>query len=141
MLCLLISELHQQCNAFLAAALPTSVVSDINEWRAVSRNTDPDAWVFPSENGTTPIWANNAWYDKIRPTLEKLRLTWVNYQVLRRSAVTLLNAHGADGTIVAAQMGHSVDVSTNVYNQVGLERQLQAVQVLDDALAITPASE
>jgi hypothetical protein len=31
-------------------------------------------------------------------------------------------------------MGHSVDVSTNVYNQVGLERQQAAVQVLDDAL-------
>ena len=63
------------------------------------------------------------------------------YQVLRRSAVTLLNAHGADGTIVAAQCGHSVDTSTNVYNKVGLERQLAAVQTLDNALnPTTPAA-
>ena len=28
----------------------------------------------PSENGTTPVWANNLLYDKIRPTLKKLGL-------------------------------------------------------------------
>jgi hypothetical protein len=30
--------------------------------------------------------------------------------------------------------GHHVDVSTNVYDKVGLERQLAAVQALDNAL-------
>ena len=90
--------------------------------------------MFPSENGNTPLWANNAWYDKIHHTLATLGMGWVNYQVLRRSAVSLLNAHGADGTIVAAQCGHAVDMSTNVYNKVGIERQLSAVQTLDDAL-------
>lgn len=118
-----------------AVALPKSVVIDINEWRTIARNTAPDAWVFPSENGKTPLWANNAWDDKIRPTLNPLGLGWVNYQVLRRSAVSLLNAQGADGTIVAAQCGHTVDTSINVYNKVGIERQLAAVQTLDNALA------
>jgi integrase len=122
-----------------AVALPKSVVSDISEWRTTSKNTSHDAWVFPSENGKTPLWANNAWYDKIRPTLTKLGLGWTNYQVLRRSAVTLLNAQGADGTIVAAQCGHTVDTSTNVYNKVGIERQLAAVQTLDNALSQAPA--
>ena len=89
---------------------------------------------FPSETGKTPLWANNAWYDKIRPNITKLGLDWVNYQVLRRSSVTLLNTQGADGTIVAAQCGHTVDVSTNVYNHVGIDRQLTAVQNLDNAL-------
>ena len=117
-----------------AVALPTSVVEDINAWRNISRNTSPDDWVFPSENGKTPLWANNAWYDKIRPALTTLGMAWVNYQVLRRSAVSLLNAQGADGTIVAAQCGHTVDTSTNIYNKVGLERQLTAVQTLDNAL-------
>ena len=124
-------------NSNRKVALPTSVQADITAWRELSRNTLADAWVFPSENGKTPLWANNAWYDKIRPTLAKLGLAWVNYQVLRRSAVTLLNAQGADGTVVAAQCGHTVDVSTNVYNQVGIERQLAAVQTLDNALNST----
>jgi len=44
-------------------------------------------------------------------------LGWVNYQVLRRCAVTLLNATGADGTIVVAQCGHRVDTSTSVLQQ------------------------
>jgi integrase len=98
------------------------------------RYTAPDDWVFPSETGKTPIWANNVWYDHIRPTLSKAGLGWVNYQVLRRSAVTLLNALGADSTIVAAQMGHTVDVSTNIYNKIGIQRQQNAIQQLDNAL-------
>jgi integrase len=120
------------------AALPTSVREDLSAWRSVSPNTSPDAWVFPSENSNTPLWANNAWYDKIRPVIDKLGMAWVNHQTLRRTAVTLLNANGADGTIVAAQLGHTVDVSTNVYNKVGIQRQQHAVQQLDDAL--TPKS-
>jgi integrase len=121
-------------------ALPKSVANDLQAWQNISPNTNPDAWIFPSEKGTTPVWANNVLYDHIRPTLTKLGLGWMTYQILRRTAVTLLNSHGADGTIVAAQCGHTVDVSTNVYNKVGLERQLQAVQVLDDALVAPPAS-
>ena len=83
---------------------------------------------------------NNVWYDEIRPSLQPLGLDWVNYQTLRRTAVTLMNATGADGTIVAAQCGNTVDVSTNVYNKVGLERQ-PAVQNLDNALTQTPQTD
>ena len=115
-------------------AVPTSVREDLNAWRLMSSNASPESWVFPSENGTTPLWANNVWYDKIRPTLTKIGLAWVNYQILRSTSVTLLNTYGADGTIVAAQLGHTVDVSTNVYNKVGINRQLAAVQTLDNAL-------
>jgi hypothetical protein len=84
-----------------------------------------------------PLWANNAWYDKTRPTLAKVGLGWVNYQVLRRSAVTLLNGLGTDSTIVAAQCGHTVDVSLNTYNKVGIARQQAAIQALDDKLNTT----
>lgn len=121
-------------NSKRKVALPSSVVDDITAWRSLAHNTNPDDWVFPSETGKTPLWANNVLYDKIRPTLSNLGLGWTTYQVLRRSAVSLLNAQGTDGTIVAAQMGHTLDVSTNVYNHVGLERQLHAVQELDNAL-------
>lgn len=118
-------------------ALPKSVINDINEWRLIAPNTATEAWVFPSENDKTPLWANNVWYDKIRPTLETLGLAWVNYQVLRRSAVTMLNATGdADATVVAAICGHGVDVSLNTYNKVGIERQRAAIQKLDNALQV-----
>ena len=115
-------------------AISTTIQQDLERWRAIAPNTATDDWVFPSETGKTPIWANSVWYDHIRPILSKAGLGWVNYQVLRRSAVTLLNALGADSTIVAAQMGHTVDVSTNIYNKVGIQRQQNAVQKLDNAL-------
>jgi integrase len=74
------------------------------------------------------------WYDKIRPTLKTLGLSFVNYQVLRRSAATLLNEIGTDGQIVAQQLGHGLDVSQNVYNKVGIQRQRDAVNKLEAAL-------
>jgi hypothetical protein len=82
----------------------------MNEWRTLSQNTLPESWVFPSENGKTPLWANNAWYDKIRPTLAKLGLGWVNYQVLRRSAVSLLNATVREALPVLTQCGRGAAI-------------------------------
>jgi integrase len=64
-------------------AIGTTIREDFEDWRAIAPNNAPDDWVFPSENGKTPLWANNAWHDKIRPTLTKADLGWVNYQVLR----------------------------------------------------------
>jgi FMN phosphatase YigB (HAD superfamily) len=58
----------------------------------------------------------------------------VTFQALRRTAVTLLNANGADATIVAAQCGHGVNTSVNVYNKVGIARQADAINRLDVAL-------
>ncbi len=115
-------------------AISTTIREDLEAWRTIAHNNSPNDWVFPSETGKTPLWANNAWYDKIRPTLAKAGLGWVNYQVLRRSAVSLLNSLGADSTIVAAQCGHTVDVSLNTYNKVGVARQQAAIQALDQAL-------
>jgi integrase len=58
----------------------------------------------------------------------------VNYQVLRRSAATLMNQLGIDGKIVADQLGHTLDVSQNVYTQAGIKRQQESVNQLDDAI-------
>jgi integrase len=116
------------------AALSTSVIEDLAEWRNMSPNTAPDDWIFPSENSTTPLWPTNVWYDKIRPTLETLGMTWVNYQVLRRSTASLLNQFGVEGKTVADQLGHGLDVSQNVYTQAGIKQQTNAVNILDNAL-------
>jgi integrase len=116
------------------AALSTSVIADLREWRDTSPNTAPEDWIFPSENGTTPVWPTNVWYDKIRPTLVTLGMTWVNYQVLRRSTASLLNQFGVEGKTVADQLGHGLDVSQNVYTQSGIKQQANAVNILDRAL-------
>ena len=43
------------------AALSDGLVVSIEEWRAVSLDTDADAWVFPSESLTTPLAKDNCW--------------------------------------------------------------------------------
>jgi integrase len=122
------------------AALSTSVRDDVEEWRKKSPRTEPSDCVFASESGKTPVWPTNVWYDKIRPKLEGLGLSWVNYQVLRRSSATLMNQLGIDGKVVADQLGHGLNVSQNVYTQAGIARQTEAVNKLDEALTKKPAA-
>jgi integrase len=124
-------------NSIRTIALPRSVADDLNAWREQRHANDPEDWLFPSENDK-PLWANTLWYDFIKPALQKIGLGFVNYQVLRRTAVTLLNSTAnADATIIAAMLGHTVDVSLNTYNKVGIERQRTAVQTLDNELQVT----
>ena len=57
-----------------------------------------------------------------------------------RTAVVGALDRARDPTIIAEQCGHTVDTSINVYNKVGIERQLAAVQQLDNALQTTTHS-
>uniref|UniRef100_Q023G3 Phage integrase family protein n=1 Tax=Solibacter usitatus (strain Ellin6076) TaxID=234267 RepID=Q023G3_SOLUE len=121
------------------AALSESVITDLQEWRDTSPHTASDDWIFPSENGNTPLWPTNVWCDKIRPTLDTLGLAWVNFQVLRRSTASLLNQPGVEGKTVADQLGHGLDVSQNVYTQAAIKQQAHAVNLLDHALRYNTA--
>ncbi|HEY4360293.1 MAG TPA: tyrosine-type recombinase/integrase [Bryobacteraceae bacterium] len=117
------------------AAISTSIREDFTAWRETTPDAKEDNWVFPNEPGNKPVSHGNYWRRYLKPTLDKLKLNGVTFQALRRTAVTLLNANGADATIVAAQCGHTVDVSTNVYNKVGIKRQQEAIDHLTTALA------
>ena len=119
------------------AALSTSLQEELREWRTLSPHNMPDDWIFPTENGKTPLWPTNLWWDKIRPTLKTLGMTWINYQVLRRSAASLMNQLGIEGKIVADQLGHGLDVSQNTYTITGVDRQRDAVERLDAAICGT----
>ena len=122
-------------NSIRTAAISTSIRDDFTAWRMTTPDAKPEDWVFPNETGNKPLAHGNYWRRYLKPTLDALKLTGVTFQALRRTAVTLLNANGADATIVAAQCGHSVDVSTNVYNRVGIRRQQEAIAKLDEALS------
>ena len=63
-----------------------------------------------------------------------MRLGWVSFQVLRRTCSRLLNDLGADGKLVSQQLGDTLDVNENVYTKVGLDRQIAAVTMLDEAV-------
>jgi hypothetical protein len=45
----------------------------------------------------------------------------------------------SSSTIIAAMLGHTVDVSLNTYNQAGIERQRASIQTLDNIINTTAA--
>jgi integrase len=115
------------------AALPEGLLREIEAWRSVSIVTQNDAWVFPSER-MTPMSKDNCWNRNIKPKLECVGLGWANFLVMRRTHATLMNELGVNGKLVADQLGHSLDVSQNVYTQSPVESRLPAVNKLEKSL-------
>src|SRR5262249_21488450 len=69
---------------------PISTTRDrIQEWRQQSEATDPDAWVFPSAKGTTPLGRDNTWRGLIEPRLKTIQLDWATFQIMRRTHASL----------------------------------------------------
>ena len=52
------------------AALSNGLLSAIREWRQLSPRSEPGAWVFPSETGTTPVLKDNCWRRHFAPKLK-----------------------------------------------------------------------
>jgi integrase len=117
-------------NSYRKAALSSGLLKEIDEWRKVAATTDENAWVFPSEK-MTPLAKENVWRRSIGPALEKAGLGWVNFQVMRRTSATLLNAVGGNGKLVADQLGHSLDTSQNVYVQSPIDVRIPILNELE----------
>jgi integrase len=117
-------------------ALPEGLQPAIAQWRALSGNPGPDAWVFPSETGKTPVAKDNCWRRWVAPKLKKAGLEWVDFHVMRRTHASLMRELKVDPKVVADQLGHSVDVDLNVYTQTALGQRKEAVNALESALRI-----
>ena len=116
------------------AALSEGVLATIDEWRAVSVDTSPEAWVFPSERLITPVAKDNCWRRDFLPRLKAVGLEWANFQVMRRTHSSLLKEPDVDPHVRAEQMGHTVDVNENVYTFTSLKRRKDAVNALEKAI-------
>jgi integrase len=117
------------------AALPEGLLREIEAWRSVSIVTRDDAWVFPSER-MTPMSKENCWNRNLKPKLESVGMGWANFLVMRRTHATLMNELGVNGKLVADQLGHSLDVSQNVYTQSPVESRLPGVNQLEKSLLV-----
>jgi integrase len=117
------------------AAIPVGLAADIAMWREFAADTKPQAFVFASER-KTPLTKENVWRRNILPRLSKIGIEWVNFQVMRRTHASIMKELGVDPKWVADQLGHSLDVSQNVYTQVSVEQRLEAVQQLESALVM-----
>lgn len=123
-------------NSIRKAALSAGLIEEIELWRDVSLDPSPDAWVFPSETGKTPLGAHNVWRRWIAPRLKAVGLEWVNFQVMRRTHSTLMNEIHDDPKLVADQLGHTVDVNQHVYTRASVARRKVAVDALESALPL-----
>jgi integrase len=118
--------------SYRKAALADGLIAEIEAWRKLA--VDPNGWVFPSEALTTPISKDNCFRRRMAPALRKAGLDWVNFQVMRRTHATLMRQLKADPHMVAAQLGHSVEVSLRTYSQSPVEVRLPLVNQLEGLL-------
>ena len=105
-----------------------------DEYRSLLHDQSPGAWLFPSETGRTPISYANVYRRRIQPTLAKVGLGHVNFQVLRRTWVTEFSESNTDPAIRAKIAGHSVDVHENEYRQVKPDVLQRAVAEMEKRL-------
>jgi integrase len=111
-------------------------LGDISEWKSLSREISDDAWLFPSETGKTPVSRDNLSRRHIGPQLQAAGLGWVDSHVMRRTHATLMNEIHDDPQMVGDQLGHTLDVSQNVYTRASVARRKEAVEALESALPV-----
>ena len=68
-------------NSIREVALPDGLLSEIEAWKKVSIDTQPEAWVFASEK-LTPLSRDNCWRRHIGPKLKEAGLGWATFQVM-----------------------------------------------------------
>ena len=91
------------------AALSGALQQDLKLWLNSSPDTGPDGWLFPSEQLSMPIGADNLMKRNIRPRMKTVGLDWVDYRVMRRTHSSLMNERGVSPKVIADQQGHTVE--------------------------------
>jgi integrase len=99
------------------AALSEGVIAALNQWKSISLDTSPNAWVFPTERGN-PQSRDNVLRRYITPRLKEVGLGWVDFQVMRRTHSTLMNNMGVEGKLLASH--RSIGASLWSINSSGL---------------------
>jgi len=114
-------------------AIPTRTATLLRNWLEVVES-DPEAWVFGSENPGKPMWRDNVWYRGMKPKLKKIGLGWANFQALRRTHASLGHEAGIDPKVAADQRGHGIGVALDVYTKAGLAKRAEAAEQLEKSV-------
>jgi integrase len=112
-------------------ALSPATRSLLSEWVTLLTDQQPEAWVFQSENPSSPLMRDNVQRRFIQPKLATIELGWVTFQVMRRTNASLGHKRRVDPKVAADQRGHGLGVSMDVYTQSDLDQKLQAVRALE----------
>jgi len=122
--------------SFWTVAFSPGVIADMKDWKALSLDPGPDAWVFPSERLTTPLSKDNCWQRNLAPRLRTVGLGWANFQVMRRTHSSLSRKAGVDPKVVADQLGHGIGVNLDTYTVTDLEQRIEAVRKLESNVVL-----
>ena len=114
-------------------AIPPMTAHQLVAWMEFV-GTNPNAWVFFSENPRTPMWRDNVWYRHMKPRLDKVGLGWATFQTLRRTHASLGHDAGIDPKVSADQRGHGIGVSIDVYTKAALSKRAEAAKQLENAV-------
>jgi integrase len=114
-------------------AIPPATAELLRAWVEFVES-DPDAWVFASENRAEPLWRDNVWYRHMKPKLDNVGLGWANFQVMRRTHASLGHDAGIDPKVAADQRGHGIGVSLDVYTKASMHRRAEAGALLETAV-------
>src|SRR5207245_5818115 len=112
-------------------AMSDGTVLLLNHWANLAQDPSSDGFVFPSENLSTPLSADNVWRRNMKPRLEKIALEWATFQILRKTNASLSKKAGIDPKVAADQRGHGIRVSLEVYTSSEMEQKKEAVQKLE----------
>jgi integrase len=119
---------------FRTVGLGMNLTKEVAEYRKTTA-AKAESFVFPSERGT-PLRQSNIWRRSVQPKLLRNGLGWVNFQVMRRTFITLCKTIGGDPATAAAQAGHDIGVSIREYVQTPIEAKLVLVNKLEEALKL-----
>jgi integrase len=114
-------------------AIPSKTATSLNEWMELVPG-NPEAWVFASENPSTPLWRDNVWRRHMQPRLKTVGLEWATFQVLRRTHASLGHDAGIDPKVAADQRGHGIGVAIDVYTKAALSKRAEAAEQLERAV-------
>ncbi len=106
----------------------------ITEHLATLVDGSPDAWLFPSENGKTPISASNLYRRRLKPALEAAGLKRFNFQAMRATFNTVYAESEPDAKVRADVMGHTVDVNEQVYRRSTEEQRRDSIRKVEGKL-------
>ena len=110
----------------------------LKQWKDLAQNPSPDGFVFPSENLSTPLSADNVWRRNMKPKLGEIGMEWATFQILRKTNASLSKKEGIDPKVAADQRGHGIGVSLEVYTSSDMEQKKEAMKKLEACVLRKP---
>lgn len=122
--------------------VPEAIRPFIERWRKLSKDTSPDALMFPSgrvmkKNAQpSPMWPKNFMYRRIWPVTDTLEIPRkaVTFQVLRRTVGTELQKHGTMKDVQAAMRHRNIGTTADIYVQEIPESVKEAMESRTDEI-------